>query len=379
MFALLGCGKRAHEPAAAVDDAAVSTAAAPDAAAPRTRAQPEKSMGYRQALARGRKAGAARDYAAAMASFEAALVAVPGDARALSELGWVAFLAGELEHAERATEASIAAAVDPKLRAASLYNRGRIAEAGGDNPRAIEAYQSSLALRPNDTVQARLATLGGAVRKALAPVAAGGPYPDLATACAALPFFEPRWTCGAPVLEGPTRLEARGPLLEVRVIGEAAVTDAAGESFDSCRLALRTARGWFLSAATSCEAHAWARSKVRELAWAGADAAGGPVVAWTLEHATGDRGFDRDGARYQTWVTRVWRTFCGVSEAGVPACTPALLVSTREDGDYAHSDVVPYELEVALGAGGVLTVKPASARIDDGARPLLGRHVLTFR
>jgi hypothetical protein len=50
---------------------------------------------YRSQLAAGRKLAPAHKWGEAMAAFEKALDALPGDARALSELGWAAFQVGE--------------------------------------------------------------------------------------------------------------------------------------------------------------------------------------------------------------------------------------------------------------------------------------------
>src|SRR5689334_12066582 len=83
---------------------------------------PEARKRYREALARGRAASKKGDHAAAVAAFDEALAAAPGDPRALSELGWAAFRAGDLARALRATQESIAGAQDPSVRAASLYN-----------------------------------------------------------------------------------------------------------------------------------------------------------------------------------------------------------------------------------------------------------------
>jgi tetratricopeptide (TPR) repeat protein len=82
------------------------------------------------------------------------------DARALSELGWAAFKAGDYDRALSANRDSVKAATEPRVKAASLYNLGRVAEACGDKPAAVGYYLQSIRLRPNDAVAARLKALG---------------------------------------------------------------------------------------------------------------------------------------------------------------------------------------------------------------------------
>jgi hypothetical protein len=63
-------------------------------------------------------------------------------------------------------------AVDPNLKAASIYNEGRAAEALGEVEGAKSLYVRSLRLRPNEIVRKRLVALGGTP-----PVAMGDPPP----------------------------------------------------------------------------------------------------------------------------------------------------------------------------------------------------------
>jgi hypothetical protein len=378
----LGCGKSGSREAPAPpssDDAGAAAAIAIDAAVrPARRARPAKSKAYAVALQRGRKLAAAGDYPAAIAALQRALAAVPDDARALSELGWVAFKHGDLALADDATERSIAAAREPRLRAASLYNRGRIAEARGDRDRAADAYRASLELRPNETVAARLEGLGGEVAQALAPRPLDGPYPTIAAACAALPFYEKGWSCAAPAIDGPNQLAEPGPpYLAVRIVGENPGAYSGGESWDNCRIAIRVAAGWYLGEPITCEQYAWAKSRVISLDRAGGGDDRAPVVVWKHEHRAGDRGVDRDGARYQTWVTYRWAIYCGVGPSKVPSCTPRLPLSISEQGDHAYSEVVPHQLDAELAAGGVLRVT-ARSKVAADLRPLLGERRLAF-
>lgn len=123
-----------------------------------------QATAFREHLAAGRKAVKAKDYAAGIAAFEAALTIDANNASALGELGWAAYNAGDLDKAERFTRQAITAASQDKTRGAVLYNLGRILEDRGQKDEAAVAYQRSLQLRPNDTVSGRLTALqaGGA-------------------------------------------------------------------------------------------------------------------------------------------------------------------------------------------------------------------------
>lgn len=162
---LVACGskdkpadKTAAPPAPAPASGTAAVPAAVDAAA----AAPAPTFAtYEAALSGGRKLAKAGALADAKAAFEAALRLRAEDATALSELGYVELKLGNADAALAITDRAIAAAADPKLKAASLYNRGRLLEQRGDLPGAKAAYTESLALRPNATVQARLDKLGG--------------------------------------------------------------------------------------------------------------------------------------------------------------------------------------------------------------------------
>lgn len=195
VFLLAACGtkdkpadKTAAPPAPA--SATSSAVAAPDAAA----AAPAPTFAtYETALSGGRKLAKAGALAEAKAAFEAALRLRTEDATALSELGYVELKLGNDGEALAITDRAIAAATDPKLKAASLYNRGRLLEQRGDLPGAKAAYTESLALRPNATVQARLDKLGSppdmatpdgvAAFKQIYKSVRDVPWPSLAYAC----------------------------------------------------------------------------------------------------------------------------------------------------------------------------------------------------
>jgi tetratricopeptide (TPR) repeat protein len=95
----------------------------------------------------------------ALAEFEAALAAKPNDAHALVEVGWTAYNAKKLPRAREASEAAVlAAASDPQLRGAALFNLG-LAYAGDDAYAAASLVFAGYVLRPNASVEAELVKL----------------------------------------------------------------------------------------------------------------------------------------------------------------------------------------------------------------------------
>jgi tetratricopeptide (TPR) repeat protein len=153
----------------------------------------ESVASYRALLRDGRLKVQAAEYGAGIALFERALALRPGDPRLLVDLGWAAFLKGDLELAARATQQGLAGVRGEKAEGSALYNLGRIAEQRGDKDGAARWYRESLAVRPNAVVEKRLGALGVAaadVKEAtakspeLGPLE--GPLASLAAVCDAL-------------------------------------------------------------------------------------------------------------------------------------------------------------------------------------------------
>lgn len=99
-------------------------------------------------------------YKEAIAAFDAAL-AIDGEvATAYSGRGYARLLAGELAEARKDFDAALAKDKKPAFQAAVQFNLGQVAERLGDRAAARAAYERSLELRPNKTVQAALTALG---------------------------------------------------------------------------------------------------------------------------------------------------------------------------------------------------------------------------
>lgn len=167
-------GDDAAKTDAAKTDAAKTDAAKPDAAAkssaelePNTFKAPSKAevaehkKALQEHLDAGRKAVTEKDYERGIAELEKAIAINPLHAKSLGELGWAYFNAGKLDEAKDRLERGLQYAENEGTRGAILYNLGRVAEAKGDKPHAIELYTRSLAVRPgNDVVAKHLADLG---------------------------------------------------------------------------------------------------------------------------------------------------------------------------------------------------------------------------
>jgi tetratricopeptide (TPR) repeat protein len=185
----------------------------------------EQAEAFREHLADGRKAVKAKKYSDGIKSLEAALKIDPNHPSALAELGWAAFLSGDLDRAERFTRRAIDSSVaSDRTRGAALYNLGRIHEERGDEGAALTAYTRSLRLRDNKVVAGRVAELegkGAAVEAKECELTAMKGAPPFDLCAAAKEHF------GAPSEEilGPERCDERDyTTTEVAV-------DAAGTKF----------------------------------------------------------------------------------------------------------------------------------------------------
>jgi tetratricopeptide (TPR) repeat protein len=111
-------------------------------------------------LDEGRKHAREKNYAAAIAAFDAALAADKTLAAAYSGRGHARLLSGELDAAKADFEAALTHNDKPAFQASVYFNLGQLAEKQRDVPAARSAYTRSVALRPNRTVSAALAKLG---------------------------------------------------------------------------------------------------------------------------------------------------------------------------------------------------------------------------
>jgi hypothetical protein len=196
-----------------------------------------RSASYDAAMAEGWARARKDDHAGAVVAFKAALVARPDDEPALAELGWSAFLAGDLDLAASSSERALARTTNSARQATLLYNLGRIEEARGGSSRALVYYLRSMHARRTDQAANRVWALSPALlRDSWVPHFLGGPHPTL-----------PAWLKDTIFRDAPYRelqsvpLGAPGaPIIEARVV----VLGINGRPDPA--IAVRTADGWFV-------------------------------------------------------------------------------------------------------------------------------------
>jgi hypothetical protein len=208
------------------------TAAVAVMAAAAARAEPAART-YPKAMADGARQMAANDVRAAASSFQAALAVRPDDPRALAELSWASFLAGDFAAAARAANLATYYSQDRRLRAMAYYNLGRATEALGAVVDAEVAYAASLDLRDNPEIRARLKHLTPAL---LAPHRLAGPFArpedSCKTSCEVDREVSPRWSSTAALA---------APFQDAVKIG---TEDP--ESYPMASIALELVDGWYV-------------------------------------------------------------------------------------------------------------------------------------
>ncbi len=192
--AIAACGGPSQAPSASAR--ASTSAPAPGGSLALTTSASAASSGgiasgapVKSLLAEGRRHSKAEEWPEAARVLGDAATLAPDDVAVLSELGWAALHAGDLDLAERVSKRALDAASDPRNRAQTLYNLGRIAEARGAKTDASHLYEQSLALRPSKTVEERLAGVGGTAPAPAPPtheVACDKPFANTAALCACL-------------------------------------------------------------------------------------------------------------------------------------------------------------------------------------------------
>jgi tetratricopeptide (TPR) repeat protein len=161
ILAVAGCAKKKDSEAQKQPETPAQPAGSAPAPEPAPKvAEPAPAANdYDKKMAEGDQFESQKKWTEALASFEAAAAAKPKDARALAEVGFTAYFAGNLARAKEASEQAIeAAGSDAKLKGSALFNLGLAIEKTAQNA-AASLYSASAKLRPNATVQARLARL----------------------------------------------------------------------------------------------------------------------------------------------------------------------------------------------------------------------------
>ena len=152
----------ASAPAGSATVAATSASATTKAVAKPAKPSTEKkpidkaaSKAYGEGLKKGRKETLAKNYDAAIAAFDSALKAIPGDARALSERGYAKLLANKLPAAHEDFVQAEASTKDAKLLGQIHYNHGLVAEKLGHAEEAKASFVRSNTLAPSKAAAAK--------------------------------------------------------------------------------------------------------------------------------------------------------------------------------------------------------------------------------
>jgi tetratricopeptide (TPR) repeat protein len=163
---------------------------------------------YLKKLNEGRTLTKAKKYAEGIATYREALEVDPDDPTLLAELGWAAFLSGDLQLARRTSHMALRYARSDRQRGMLLYNLGRIAEEDGMKELAAGHYRASLERRDNETVKKRLAALDppeppeqrgiAFIGEGLADL--GAVCTELKTRCDEVVLFDPEEHCSCEVV-----------------------------------------------------------------------------------------------------------------------------------------------------------------------------------
>lgn len=381
----------------------------------------------------GRALHEKKDYAGAIKVFQQALAIAPDDARALSELGWAALFAKDLDLAEASTRKAIERAAEPYLKASAYYNLGRIEEERGKPADAVLAYRRSLEHRLNEAVKARLAKLDPGAAAAfdilgVAPLR--GPFVSLEGFCEATRkrarpervLCDPSSPDLGDAFRGPSRImKPDAPYLAVRVItSKRAAQDPAASPGASAaaekdtikapapaepagsapevelkltayHLAVRTGLGWFIaeSFVTTYNPGAFGITEnveVKELAIRDEIPGGAPELLVRTIHYRGDSNMAVN--ELEEYVDEAL-LLCGVGPTEKPSCTRPIPVAWSEHVGLISAEMddpgvkhnlrdKKARLEVGFLPGGELQIKGDPKELPDALKGLVGKHTLRF-
>ena len=335
-----------------------------------TRVKEPMPTAYRDALRLGRKLGGDKKWSEAAEAFRAALAAAPDDPRALSELSWALFQTKELAPAKVAALSAVHVARN-NVKAASLYNLGRILEEEHDRDGAANAYRESLALRPNKTVADRLARLDPSATAAAAMLAIeewGPPAAARAATCDALGEDDEGYadwsqdgTCDVTATD--VALTGGGPFAAITSI----LRKRSGS--DEAFVAVQTADGWLQSPPFLSwgGVGTWGATGTIDRAEVITHPALGPVLR--LDVTTAESG------RWESWTTDS-TIFCLPSRAGgsgALTCTPLLATSWRHSSDDDDAIDETCAAIIALDAEGAVTLVSRGGKVPTDCPIHLGR------
>jgi len=338
-------------------------------------------------LRRGRALAARGRHADAVAVLDAALRASPDDPLVLNELGVALREVGDLVRAEAVCREA-AKAAEPRVRAAALYNLGRVLERRRDTAAAIAAYRDSLQLRHARSARERLIALDPTFTTEVTRThPLQGPLPSIEQWCSqqgelcgprdaeifvALPDPDP-----SHEPDPAWRPGQHAPWEELRVM-------VSQRQETTCVVGLRTKRGWFVDQIPDCAAAHYSGRGVRvQLDDAIASAEG-------HELQLRFRGYDP----YRTWDAASQHSayatedhgavvICGLGPSGIPHCTPSIELVSNDgagalDPGWAHGLLVLEPVDSSQDADAEPSPCRDGCDLPPRLRELAGRHRVVF-
>ena len=270
--------------------------------------------------------------------------------------------------------------MDSELRAATLYNKGRIDEARGRREQALDAYKQSLTIRANTTVRQRLRALDAKAAADFDPLrlsALRGPMANLKELAKEI-SSEARVEVGEQLFLTPSAAFREGRVLTKQ-----------HEFLPQSSLALRTAKGWFLLNnfyLEETEGGSHTSALQTSCMYEAAELAGKvSLLSCTEMTSNYNRGEKFSDCEYRPGEKTVLQLtlWCAVRRSGFPSCTePLPIAELRENYDCqqnAHLEE-DWALLPTVNSGGVtLTLSPTRRYgYRDSSHGLLGRHPLRF-
>jgi tetratricopeptide (TPR) repeat protein len=343
-------------------------------------------------LRRGRALAARGRFAEAVAALDAALGKTPDDPLVLNELGVALRELGDLARAEAVCR-DAAKATEPRVRAAALYNLGRVLEQRRDTAAAIAAYRDSLQLRHTRSARERLIALDPiATSEVTRTHPLQGPMPSLELWCSQQgELCAPGYDAFVVSLRDPDPSHEpdpewppgqHAPWDELRVIvSQVHATE--------CLVGLRTKRGWFVDRIPDCAAAHYSGRDVRVQLDDSIASAEGHELQLRLRSFDPYRTWD-PASQHSAYATDDYAAvvICGLGPSGAPHCTPSIGLIPM-DGEtpgsgglapsWAHGLLV---LDPVADPGHDAGDEPSSCR--DGCalaprlRELAGRHRILF-
>ncbi|HMA94052.1 MAG TPA: tetratricopeptide repeat protein [Polyangiaceae bacterium] len=326
---------------------------------------------YGKWIGEGRRRHQSKDYLGAVEAFAKALVARPNASEALVEMGWAAYLAEDLELAERSTRAALGVPNDSSLRGAALYNLGVILERVGKPNAAVQSLKESFQTQPSTAAREHLTRLDPVAADemlAIRAVLLKFPFPTLDCPTDARRCLAPdRPADWRRMRVGISKLDPRPPYERIGLMSVERI------DFGDYSLAIRTAAGWYTKQLFFEAASGSLRGsgKIESIKYQDV-ISGAPseiVATYSYWQFTGDLipGEELEKVSGRAIV------ICGMGANQVPACTePIELESTTQKG--GGESQTTYRLRVTLAAPDAIELTPVDGNPPDTVFAMLGRR-----